>query len=167
MEKNIFSFGRLLLVLLLAVAVSGLLYWAGVFLPENPKDATISKDGQADFSANPEKEPGLVAVARNISVDSLVSHDKISSPLKVRGRARGSWFSEGVFPIQLIDGDNQVLASGQAKAQGEWMTENFVEFTAELAFIPGQSKSATLILFRDNPSGLPENAEQLEIPVGL
>lgn len=151
----------------MAVAVSGFLYWAGVFLPENPKDVTMSKNGQTDLAMNPEKEPGLVAVARNISVDFPASHDKINSPLKIRGKARGSWFFEGVFPIQLIDGDNQVLASGQAKAQTDWMTENFVEFTAELVFIPGQSKAATLVLFRDNPSGLPENAEQLEIPVGL
>ena len=167
MEKNIFSFGRLLLVLLLAVAIAGFLYWAGVFLPQNPTDVTSTKDSQIGLSVRPEKEPGLVAVARNISVDFPASRDRISSPLKVRGRARGSWFSEGVFPVQLIDADNRVLASGQAMASGEWMTENFVEFTAELVFIPGQSKTATLVLFRENPSGLPENAEQLEIPVGL
>lgn len=167
MEKNIFSFERLLLVLLLAMAVSGLLYWAGVSLPENPKNSRISRDGQADFSVNPEKEPGLVAVARNISVDFPASNDKIVSPLKVRGRARGSWFFEGIFPVQLVDGDNQVLASGQAKAQSEWMTEDFVEFSVELVFVPGQSKSATLVFFRDNPSGLAENAEHLEIPVNL
>jgi hypothetical protein len=45
------------------------------------------------------------------------------------------------------------------------MTPAFVPFEATLSFTPPASRTGTLILAKDNPSGLPEHAAELRIPV--
>lgn len=90
----------------------------------------------------------------------------IESPFVASGEARGSWFFEGDFPIILTDWEGKIIAEGYATAQGEWMTEDFVQFSSTLDFEkPEYSDKGTLILRKDNPSGLPENDDALEVPV--
>jgi len=88
-----------------------------------------------------------------------------SSPLVVNGQARGSWYFEASFPIELLDANGSVLGSGPAEAQGDWMTNNFVPFTATVNFTTPTTNTGTLVLEKANPSGLPENAQELRIPV--
>lgn len=90
--------------------------------------------------------------------------DVIASPLTITGEARGTWFFEASFPVKLIGEDGTVLAQGAAQAIGEWMTEDFVPFTSTLTFI-ASPQNATLVLMKDNPSGLPANDDELRIPV--
>jgi len=45
------------------------------------------------------------------------------------------------------------------------MTENFVPFAVSLAFDQPTTATGTLVLQKDNPSGLPENADEITIPV--
>ncbi len=80
-----------------------------------------------------------------------------TSPLSLRGEARGTWFFEGSFPVWLLAEDGTELASGFVTAQGEWMTEGFVAFEGELEFAVDVPTRAVLVLARDNPSDLPEN----------
>lgn len=89
----------------------------------------------------------------------------IKSPLVIEGEARGYWFFEASFPIKIFDGNNNLLGQTIAQAQGEWMTENFVPFRAELNFSKSTTKKGNLILEKDNPSGLPQNDDELRIPV--
>lgn len=92
----------------------------------------------------------------------------INSPLIIKGEARGVWFFEASFPVVLIDWDGKVIAQGIAQAKGEWMTTEFVPFEAKLIFTLDKntySNKGTLILKKDNPSGLPEHDDLLEIPV--
>jgi hypothetical protein len=103
-------------------------------------------------------------VEADIKVTRPLLNEEISSPLKIEGEARGTWFFEASFPVKLTDQSGAVIASGIAQAQGDWMTENFVPFKAELVFIP-TSISGIIILEKDNPSGLPENSKSIEIPV--
>ncbi|MCK5466500.1 hypothetical protein KAI56_03330, partial [Candidatus Parcubacteria bacterium] len=73
---------------------------------------------------------------------------------------------EGDFPVVLTDWDGLIIGEGIAVAQSEWMTEEFVPFTAEIKFeVPEYKNNGTLILQKDNPSGLPENDDALEMPV--
>ena len=93
-------------------------------------------------------------------------NEVVKSPIEITGKARGFWFFEASFPIRLVDANDTELASGFATADGEWMTEDFVPFTSTLAFpIQTPGTTGTLILLRDNPSGLPENDDALLIPV--
>jgi hypothetical protein len=110
--------------------------------------------------------------ADRIRLDSPRPGDTIPSPLPITGQARGTWFFEASFPITLTNWDGRIIAEGYATAEGEWMTEEFVPFTATLTFEspyregdPDFMKRGTLILHKDNPSGLPEHDDALEIPV--
>lgn len=89
----------------------------------------------------------------------------ISSPLVITGEARGYWFFEASFPVKILDENGNVIAVKPAQAQGEWMTENFVPFKVELNFTAPAFSRGTLVFEKDNPSGLPENADELRIPI--
>jgi hypothetical protein len=103
-----------------------------------------------------------------IKVTNLQPNQKISSPLTIKGEARGQWFFEASFPVVLVDWDGRIIAEGIAQAKGDWMTTEFVPFEAVLNFTIDKdiySRNGAIILRKDNPSGLPEHDDALEIPV--
>lgn len=102
-----------------------------------------------------------------IFVDNPKANETIQSSYVVSGQARGSWFFEASFPIKLLDKNGRIIAQAIAQAKGDWMTENFVPFEANLEFFVDNDQEATLVLQKDNPSGLPENNAKIEIPIFL
>lgn len=82
----------------------------------------------------------------------------------VTGEARGMWYFEGSFPAEVLDKDGAVIAQAPASAITDWMTEEFVPFRVTLD-VGSYSGPATLVLKRDNPSGLPENDATLSVPI--
>lgn len=93
------------------------------------------------------------------------SGQTINNPLTIKGQARGTWYFEASFPVELYDQDNNLLAQSYATAQGDWMTEDWVPFTATLQFQQPATATGWLILQKDNPSGLPQNDDELKILV--
>lgn len=90
----------------------------------------------------------------------------VTSPLNITGEIPGNWSFEASFPIVLLDPTNKIIAQTAATLQGEWMTSDYVPFKAMLTFeTPPAGGSGTLTLRKDNPSGLPENDDAIEIPV--
>lgn len=89
----------------------------------------------------------------------------VASPLSVTGEARGIWYFEASFPMAILDADRNEIAQSHAEAQGEWMTEDFVPFAGTIEFIAPASDTGFLVLKKDNPSGLPEYDDSIEIPV--
>ena len=105
-----------------------------------------------------------------IHISSPRPNQAVQSPLVITGEARGYWFFEASFPIVLTDWDGLIIGQGIAQAKSDWMTADFVPFEATLAFTADKnaySNRGTLILRKDNPSGLPEHDDALEIPVEL
>lgn len=100
-----------------------------------------------------------------IRVESPRPNTAIDAPLTITGEARGNWYFEASFPILLLDANDEDLGRAVAQAQGEWMTTNFVRFKATMYFTPSTTEHGTLVLKKDNPSGLPENEDELRIPV--
>lgn len=101
-----------------------------------------------------------------IRVTSPVPGAVIASPLQIRGRARGTWFFEGDFPIVLKDARGRVIAKWYATAQGEWMTQSFVPFIATLDFkSPAAGSRGVLELKKDNPSDRRELDDAVRVPV--
>ena len=100
-----------------------------------------------------------------ICVNKLATGAIIQSPLQISGRARGNWFFEASFPIELLGQNGGVLASALGQAQGDWMTEDLVPFTAELTFTAPSGDTGRLVLKRDNPSGLPQNDAEFIVPI--
>lgn len=100
-----------------------------------------------------------------IRVDSPRPNARIASPFVLSGSARGTWYFEADFPVELYDGNGELLLSTSTQAQGEWMTEEFVPFEKEVRFEEPETETGLLILHKSNPSGLPENANELRVPV--
>jgi hypothetical protein len=101
-----------------------------------------------------------------IYMESPLPGERVTSPLRIRGYARGKWFFEGDFPVVLRESDGKVIATGYATAKDEWMTDNFVPFESEIKFkMPKPGSRGTLILKKDNPTDLPEHDDELEIAV--
>lgn len=101
-----------------------------------------------------------------IEIYSPKPKESIHSPVQISGRARGTWFFEGSFPVVLVDWDGLIIAEGYATALDDWMTEEFVPFSSQLEFqSPTYRNNGTLILHKDNPSGLVKYDDALEIPV--
>jgi hypothetical protein len=91
----------------------------------------------------------------------------ISSPLSIEGEARGFWFFEASFPIELVDENGATIAFHYIMTAADWMNEDFVPFSGQLEFDAAHLTGAkgTLILHKDNPSGLPQHNSSLRIPV--
>jgi len=100
-----------------------------------------------------------------IKVENPRPNQIITSPLTIKGQARGTWFFEASFPVRLLDGNGKEIAHAIAQAQSDWMTEEFVPFEAVLTFINPNTEIGILVLEKDNPSGLAELADELRIPV--
>lgn len=124
--------------------------------PEVPADVQAQIDAKAD----------------RITLTTPVPNGIVESPLRITGEARGPWYFEASFPVTLVNWDGLIIGDGVATAEGEWMTEAFVPFTAEVSFTnpykegdPDFMKRGAIILQKSNASGLPEHDDALEIPI--
>lgn len=113
-----------------------------------------------------DKEPTPQTVGNDmIVVDNLVSGQQVTSPLTVTGEARGPWYFEASFPVELKDANGTTLVVAVADAQSDWMVEDFVPFTVTLNFPTPTTATGSLILHKDNPSGEAINDDSLIVPV--
>ncbi|MCR4325798.1 MAG: Gmad2 immunoglobulin-like domain-containing protein [Patescibacteria group bacterium] len=83
----------------------------------------------------------------------------------VVGEAPGSWYFEASFPIKVTDESGNTIGTAVAQAQSDWMTTELVPFSAAITTDESYTGPATIALLRDNPSGLPENDDSLEIDI--
>ncbi len=147
-------------------------------LPEEKictQDAMLCPDGSYVERTGPQCEflcPDITPSP--VVVSSPVAGEIVKSPLTVTGQAPGSWFFEGSLPVTLVNWDGLIIASGVATAEGEWMTADLVSFQTTLEFEspyksgdPYYMKRGALIIKKDNPSGIPENDDDKEIPVSF
>jgi hypothetical protein len=119
-----------------------------------------------NFATTTQNQGNAADKADKIVASAPKVGDAITSPLTISGKARGNWYFEAVFPIQIKDASGKVVAQGQGHAQGEWTTTDFVPFTATIDFPPqAKGSSGTVVLKKDNPSGDPSRDEELDIPV--
>jgi len=135
------------LTIIILIIIALIVIIAIVKLPKNQTDATVSDKSNL------------------IQVTNPLANTLITSPLTVTGKARGKWFFEASFPVRLLNENGKEIASKPAEAQSSWMTEDFVNFQSTLEFIKPEGKQGTLVLQKDNPSGLPENDDEIRIPV--
>lgn len=100
-----------------------------------------------------------------VQINQPKPNQLVTNPTTVIGQARGSWFFEGQMPLVIVDADGMELGKGTATAFSDWTKENFVPFEATLSYNLPSTDTGTIIIKKDNPSGLPENDDQLEIPI--
>ncbi len=116
-------------------------------------------------------KPYEISPSGLIKVTTPRANQLVQSPLTIKGEAKGFWFFEASFPIKILDESGNVLGLGIAQANppagGDWMTEEFVPFEATLDFEAPIGGKGSLVLIKDNPSGLPENDAEFRIPIVL
>ncbi len=106
--------------------------------------------------------------SNEIVVFTPTENQQVKSPIKITGKAVGNWFFEASFPIELADIDGNIIATTHATADGDWMTTDFVNFTAEITYNNASTTGpALLVLKNDNPSGDPARDKEIFIPVVL
>lgn len=121
---------------------------------------------QDDWLNNPD------SMKEQIRVDRPYPTEKITSPLQLSGQAVGSWFFEASAPVVLVNWDGLIIAEGYITARGDWMTTEFVPFSGTLEFVspylagdPEFMSLGAIIFKKDNPSGLSEHDNAMEIPI--
>ena len=140
----------------------------GVRFLGGDEDTWICSNGQWVKHGNPSSPkptapcPGQAA---DVVITSPQPQQTISSPLAVRGKARGNWFFEANAVLRLLDAQQREIASGTVQALGDWMTDGFVDFEGRIRFVAPASDTGTLVFQNDNPSGLPENHKEFRVPV--
>ncbi len=149
-------------LLLIVVAVAVVYLWQS--LQRVPAQQTVSLQ---ETSTSYTSEKGVT-----LTVTSPILGATVTSPLTVKGEVPGSWYFEASFPMVIVNWDGLIIGEGYATAQAQWMTPEMVPFVGTVNFDAGssliegrQAVVGTLILQRDNPSGLPENDDAAEIPI--
>ena len=162
-------------VVVLIVAI--FLYWYGNRAPEVTNFTECAEAGFPVMESYPRQcrtpndKTFREDIGNELEKDDLVRISEprpnatITSPVIVKGMARGNWFFEASFPIRMIDGNGETIGQGIAEARAPWMTTEFVPFEAKLQFTAPATPVGILLLDKDNPSGLPENDDVLQIPV--
>ncbi|MBT4385057.1 hypothetical protein HOD30_04910 [Candidatus Peregrinibacteria bacterium] len=118
-------------------------------------------------------KPEPVEVVENIEVDNEVnvsvpaSGAEVSSPFLVSGTAPGFWYIEAQIILELRDADGKMLDYKSVMTYDDWMIEEAVSFDGELSFEVSETTNATIVVRRENVSGLPEHEMSFEMPVVL
>jgi len=152
----------IVLILLVVIAV---LAW---FLFATPAPIQTHPPGSATTTPSTPQHPATIPTPpldQQVVVASPAASSTVGHTFTVSGTAPGPWFFEATFPIQVRDPNDNVIGRIPANAQGEWKTNGPVTFKAEMNVDASYSGPATLILMKDNPSGLPQNDDSVEIPI--
>jgi len=140
---------------------------AGYPVMESHPRQCRTPDGRTYAEELPEKITYDNASADNIVPELPFPGAVVGKSFTVTGKARGTWYFEASFPIEVLDKDGKSLAQSYAQAQGEWMTEDFVPFKGDIQVPSSYIGSATLILRKDNPSGLPQHDASISFPITI
>lgn len=160
----------IIIVIILAVAA----YFIGANLFKG-EDAWVCRDGVWVKQGNPSTPAPTTGCGQTsngnqeseIIVDTPKANQVVFSPIELTGQARGSWFFEANAPVKLIKENGEQIAVSRIEPMGEWMTTEFVPYRGLVQFEITATTSAILVMQNDNPSGLPENAKELRIPLTL
>ncbi|MEZ4200619.1 MAG: Gmad2 immunoglobulin-like domain-containing protein [Candidatus Paceibacterota bacterium] len=119
-----------------------------------------------------EMQPPATTLERSPLIEPTlpVDNQTVTSPLTLTGTARGYWFFEASAPVTVTNVNGMVLGQSYITATESWMTEDFVPYSGTISYtlpVGTTELAGFIVLERDNPSGLPENAARYELPVVL
>ena len=152
-----------LIILFLSAVIIIILAIVGFNYAKKPADINNNQNQLTNENVNVNDEGDKVS--QMIVVENPQANAEVTSPMTVTGRARGNWFFEASFPIAVYNANNQKLGIGIAQAKSDWMTENFVDFEAQIEFDNPGTGEGYLLVQKDNPSGLPQYDASLKIPI--
>jgi len=150
----------IIVVLLIVILVLAVILFMTPAPTQAPTTANSTSSTQTAATTTPEQP-----LHTRVVVTAPVSGATVGQTFTVSGQAPGNWYFEAVFPIKVVDGDGNAIGHGQGQAQSDWTTTAQVPFTATVTLDAPYHGAATLVLLKDNESGLPENDDSLEVPV--
>lgn len=156
-------------ILAIVIIVVGVVYFEFNSGVEAPKQATSNNQSPSPlptFTENPDLNNTPELQHQDlIRLTSPKPNEVVKSPLTLKGEARGYWYFEASFPARIYDANGKELGAMPVHALSDWMTKDFVPFSASLEFKTPTTETGLLVLEKDNPSGLPENEDELRVPV--
>jgi hypothetical protein len=157
MKANSF-WGLVVLVVIIGAASVWVLMGETVLAPTVEEEQSQNADGENTGPLTPAQ------LEARVVVDVPISGATVPRTFSVSGKAPGPWYFEASFPIEVRSAAGTLLTTVVATAQAEWMTTDDVPFTASVV-VQNYSGPATLVLHRDNASGLPEHDASVSIPI--
>lgn len=146
-----------------------IIFIVGVFTFSNYLDFNTNTDNDTKSTEIEEETPNVDEVDEDlVLVTNPEPNTVVDNPITITGEARGYWFFEASFPIVVTDWKGLIIGEGYATADSDWMTEDYVPFTATVSYdLPADTPymRGYLILMKDNPSGLPEHDAAIDIPI--
>ena len=152
-------------VILLAIVIVVMLVLLIMLPAPAHSPVTATTPAATATTSNNVTGPADQPLHARVVVTAPKSGQAVGQTFAISGEAPGNWFFEASFPIQVRDVDNNKIGQAIAQAQSDWMTTAQVPFTASMTLDTVYHGPATLVLLRDNPSGLPENDDSLEVPI--
>ena len=154
------------IIILLFLIICGMTAYL-VFTPGSQKSSSsvpVSSTTPPTTTATPAAS-STELLSASVTVSSPKPNARVGKDFTVSGSAPNGWYFEAVFPIQIRDPNDDLIATTQGHAQSDWTVSGPVAFTAAISIDGNYSGPADLILLRDNPSGLPENSDEVTIPI--
>ena len=103
--------------------------------------------------------------AVDIKIEAPQANAVVKNLSEIRGKAKGTWYFEGSFPVKVVDANGIEIGGGLAMALGDWMTEEYVDFKGTVEFAEPETGTGVMEFRRDNPSGLPEHDKKIKVPI--
>lgn len=142
--------------LILGILIIGFLFWFQISHKKNVMQEPVIETPKITY----------VNTNNDIIVPELPFPGAVTGKeFSVIGKARGNWYFEASFPLEVIDQNGNTLVKSYATAQGEWMTNEFVPFKGEIKILDSYIGPATLVLHKDNASGEPQLDASISFPI--
>lgn len=153
-----------LLLVIIALLV-GLFWIRPAEAPTTPSTITTEPTDTIPSPTTETSAPAPKPLHERVSVTYPKANASVPKKFTLTGKAPGNWFFEASAPYMVQTPEGDKVAQGHVDTIGDWMTTELVDFKADITINPAYSGPATLVLMKDNPSGLPENEDSLEIPI--
>jgi hypothetical protein len=117
-------------------------------------------------SANPADTLYAYRTTKGKTVNAYIApNQKIISPFIVTGNVPAGWAFEASFPVQLLDGNGNIIGQGAARVPNWMSTTTTAWYGFSVSFSQPPTANGTLLLKNDNASGDAANADEVRIPV--
>lgn len=140
---------------------------AGYIVMESYPRQCKTPDGRTFAEEIQQKAEYVNSSEDNIKVELPAPGNVVGKEFSVVGKARGSWYFEASFPVEVVDENGKVLFQGPAQAEGDWMTTEFVPFKIDIKVPDTYIGPATIVLKKDNPSGDSTKDASVKIPIAV
>jgi len=132
--------------------------------PAHAPTTEVENGGNVQPAPSPEQLPDT-ALHDRVMVNSPKPGTTVNRDFRITGEAPGNWYFEASFPYKIIAPNGDVLAQSFCQAQSDWMTTKQVPYVCNVQVAVDYAGKATVVLMKDNPSGLPEHEDAIDFQI--